>query len=119
LAVKYAKWLKALLIDGLEISCGTSMGATFNMCRGGIPVDEMVQSFAPSRQAKIKTYFESMLGKFELTGPYNDETAKLIRPVMGAVPLFSVGGWRDLRQMEEAVSKGDTDFISMCRPFIR
>ena len=95
------------------------MGATFNMCRGGIPVDEMVQSFAPSLQAKIKTYFESMLGKFELTGPYNDETAKLIRPVMGAVPLFSVGGWRDLRQMEEAVSKGDTDFISMCRPFIR
>ncbi len=119
MAVKYAEWLKALSINGLEISCGTSLGSPFNMCRGDVPADEMVKSFPESMQETMKSYFESLSGKFELKAPYNIEATKLIRPIFGDIPLFAVGGWRELKQMEEAVSKGDTDFISMCRPFIR
>lgn len=119
LAMKYAGWLKELSIDGLEISCGTSLGATFYMCRGDVPVDEMVQSFTPSLQPQMKAHFQNMAGKFELKEPYNNEAARMIRPAVGALPLFAVGGWRDLDQMEAAVANGDTDFISMCRPFIR
>ncbi len=119
LAARYAKWLKALSIDGLEISCGTSMAAPFNMCRGDVPVDEMAGSFPESKQDTMKSYFESLSGKFDLKTPYNVEATKFIRPVFGDIPLFAVGGWRELKQMEEAVQKGDTDFISMCRPFIR
>ncbi len=119
LSVKYAKWLKELSIDGLETSCGTSFGSTFNMCRGDVPVDEMVKHFPHSMQVQMKAYFESMVGKFELKGPYNVETTKMIKPVFGDIPLFAVGGWRKLSQMEEAITNGDTDFISMCRPFIR
>ena len=119
LVIKYAEWLKELSIDGLEASCGTSLGSPFNMCRGDVPVDEMVISFPEPVQEKMKSYFESLSGKFELKAPYNIETTKLIRPVFGSIPLFAVGGWRELTQMEEAVSSGDTDFISMCRPFIR
>ncbi|MGD9210091.1 MAG: NADH:flavin oxidoreductase [Desulfobacteraceae bacterium] len=119
LAIKYAEWLKELSIDGLETSCGTSLGSPFCMCRGDVPVDEMVKSFPASTQEKMKIYFKSLIGKFDLKTPYNIEATKYIRPVFGDIPLFAVGGWRDLNQMEDAVSNGDTDFISMCRPFIR
>lgn len=119
LAVKYAGWLKELSIDGIETSCGTSFGSPFSMCRGDVPVDEMSRSFPAPAQEAMRGYFESLAGKFDLTAPYNIEASKLIRPVFGDIPLFAVGGWRTLPQMEAAVSKGDTDFISMCRPFIR
>jgi 2,4-dienoyl-CoA reductase-like NADH-dependent reductase (Old Yellow Enzyme family) len=35
------------------------------------------------------------------------------------VPLALVGGLRTLSLMEEIVSKGDADLVSLCRPFIR
>lgn len=119
LSVKYAEWLKELSVDGLETSCGTSLGSPFSMCRGDVPIAEMIRSFPESDREAIKGYLESLTGKFDLKEPYNLEATKLISPVFGNIPLFAVGGWRELNQMEEAVSKGDTDFISMCRPFIR
>ncbi len=119
LAVTYAKWLRDLSIHGLEVSCGTSFGSTWNMCRGDVPVAEMVKSFPESKQPKIEAVYKKMVGKFNLEGPYNLEATKMIRPVFGDIPLFAVGGWRNINQMEEAVDKGYTDFISMCRPFIR
>ncbi len=119
LAVTYAGWLKDLMIDGLEVSCGTSFGSPWHMCRGAVPVNEMVKSFPEARRPRMEVYFREMVGKFDLQGPYNLEAAKMIRPVLGDIPLFAVGGWREKRQMEDAVEKGYTDFISMCRPFIR
>ena len=43
----------------------------------------------------------------------------MIKPVIGSVPLFLVGGLRRVSQMEEILEKGYADFISMSRPFIR
>lgn len=119
LAVIYAGWLKELAVDGLETSCGTSKGRTFNMCRGDVPVAEMVKMFPAPAQEMKRAYFESLAGKFDLKAPYNVDATKRIRPVFGDIPLFAVGGWREMNQMEDAVSRGDTDFIAMCRPFIR
>ena len=82
-------------------------------------MEETVKSFPEPAQAAIRSYFESLAGKFEFKDTYNVETTKHIRSVFGDIPLFAVGGWWELKQMEDAVSRGDTDFISMCRPFIR
>lgn len=60
-----------------------------------------------------------MAGKFELEEGYNLEATKMIRPVMGQIPLFAVGGFRRVSNMEEAIQKGYIDCISMCRPLIR
>ncbi len=38
---------------------------------------------------------------------------------VGSVPVFLVGGMRRLDHMEEVLSKGYADLISMSRPFIR
>ena len=50
---------------------------------------------------------------------YNLEAAKLIKPVIGEIPLLLVGGLRRVAQMEEVLKEGFADFISMSRPFIR
>jgi len=119
LAVAYAKRLAQLKIDGLEVSCGTSSLSPWNMCRGDIPVKEISKSFPEARRTAVEAVLGKMAGKFELQEGYNLEASKMIRPVMGNIPLFAVGGFRHVSDMEEAVKNGYTDFISMCRPFIR
>ncbi|MRR18544.1 MAG: hypothetical protein EG826_19045 [Deltaproteobacteria bacterium] len=60
-----------------------------------------------------------MEGKFNHFEGYNAEAAKMMRTSIGKTALLSVGGWRSVASMEEAIHNGNTDFISMCRPFIR
>ena len=119
LAVSYAKRLAQLDIDGMEVSCGTSSRSPWNICRGDIPVKEIIKGFPESQRPRVETFLNALVGKFELKEAYNLEAAKMIRPVMGNIPLFAVGGFRHVSSMKEAVKNGYTDFISMCRPFIR
>lgn len=119
MARRYAEHLAALAIDGLEVSCGTSLISPWNMCRGEVPVQELLQGFPESHRPRIEGILKTMEGKFTLREGYNVEAAKLIRPVMAGIPLFAVGGWRTVESMEKAVANGDTDFIPICRPLIR
>ena len=66
-----------------------------------------------------KLMLKSMEGKFDLEEGYNLEAAKAIKPVIGEIPLFVVGGLRRVDHMEEVLKNGFADFISMSRPFIR
>src|SRR5512139_2987216 len=60
-----------------------------------------------------------MVGKYSLEEGYNLEAAKMMKPVLGKIPLFLVGGLRRVAQMKEVLEKQYADCISMCRPFIR
>lgn len=119
LAVKYASWLAELGIDGLEISCGTGLYSFMNMSRGEVPVDELVSSFPWWKKPLARLTLNKLVGKYDLEEGYNLEAAKLIKPVLGEVPLIPVGGLRNLRHMEEVLERKWADFISMSRPFIR
>ncbi len=119
LAVAYAKRLAQLNIDGLEVSCGTSSRSPWNICRGDIPAKEISRNFPESQRPGIEEALNKMAKKVELKEGYNLEAAQMIRPVMGNIPLFAVGGFRHVAKMEEAIKNGYTDFVSMCRPFIR
>jgi 2,4-dienoyl-CoA reductase-like NADH-dependent reductase (Old Yellow Enzyme family) len=119
LAVAYAKRLAQLNIDGIEVSSGTSSRSPWNICRGDIPVKEISRNFPEDRRPSVEAVLNKMAGKVELKEGYNLEATQMIRPVMGNIPLFAVGGFRQVANMEEAVKNGHTDFISMCRPFIR
>ena len=55
----------------------------------------------------------------EFEEAYNLKAAKLIKPVMGEIPLLLVGGLRRLSHIESLIEKDYTDFISMSRPFVR
>lgn len=60
-----------------------------------------------------------MSGKFGFEGKYNVPAAKLVKPVIGSIPLLLVGGMRKEAEMGQALEEGYTDCISMSRPFIR
>jgi 2,4-dienoyl-CoA reductase-like NADH-dependent reductase (Old Yellow Enzyme family) len=119
LAKQYAQWLSGLGIDGLEISCGSAIYSFMNMCRGDVPVKELLKSLPLWKKPVVKIMLTALQGKNHLQEGYNFEAAKIIKPVIGKVPLILVGGLRRLSYMEEILEKGDVDFISMSRPFIR
>lgn len=119
LALQYAEWLAGLEIDGLEVSCGSSIYSFMNMCRGEVPLDELVQGLPWWQKPLGKLTLKRLVGKYDLQEGYNLEAAKMIKPVVGEVRLFVVGGFRRVSHMEEILEKGHSDFISMSRPFIR
>jgi 2,4-dienoyl-CoA reductase-like NADH-dependent reductase (Old Yellow Enzyme family) len=119
LATRYATWLAELGIDGLELSCGTTLYSTFNVFRGEVPVRELVKAFPWWEKPLGRLVVSRMVGKYDLQGAYNLEAAKMIKPAVGQVPVFLVGGLRRASDMEEILEKGYADFISMSRPFIR
>jgi 2,4-dienoyl-CoA reductase-like NADH-dependent reductase (Old Yellow Enzyme family) len=119
LAVKYAGWLAELRIDGLEASSGTISYSFMNMCRGDVPVDDLVKGLPLWKKPLGKFMMKSLVGKFDLEEGYNLEAAKMIKSVIGEIPLSVVGGLRRVVQMEEVLQKNYADLISMSRPFIR
>jgi 2,4-dienoyl-CoA reductase-like NADH-dependent reductase (Old Yellow Enzyme family) len=119
LAARYAGWLADLGVDGLEVSCGTTAHAVWNLFRGDVPVDELARAFPWWQQPLAKMILKQSAGKFDLEEGYNLEAARVIRAAVGSTPLSVVGGMRSLRHMEQVVEGGDADLISMSRPFIR
>jgi 2,4-dienoyl-CoA reductase-like NADH-dependent reductase (Old Yellow Enzyme family) len=119
LAVKYAGWLAELGIDGVEISCGTILYSFMNMSRGEVPVDELLSGLPWWKKPLARLMLHKLVGKYDLEEGYNLEAAKLIKPVLGDVPLILVGGLRNPRHMEEVLGGKWADLISMSRPFIR
>ena len=119
LAAKYAEWLVSLGIGAIEISCGSTNFSIFNMCRGDVPVQEIIQ-FIPNYLKDIaEQTFQEMVGKYNFEQAYNLNAAKVIKPVIGDTPLILVGGLRNKGLMEEIIENNYADFISMSRPFIR
>jgi len=119
LAVTYARWLSELKINGLEVSCGSTIYSFMNMCRGDVPVKELVNSLPLWKKPMGKLMMKSMSGKYDLEEGYNLEAAKMIKPVLGKIPLSVVGGFRNVTQMKTTLERQYADFISMSRPFIR
>jgi 2,4-dienoyl-CoA reductase-like NADH-dependent reductase (Old Yellow Enzyme family) len=119
LAVAYARWLADLDIHGLEISCGSSVYSFMNMCRGDVPVAELLGSLPFWKKLGAKILFRRMTGKYGFDEAYNIEAAKVIKPVLGDVPLMVVGGFRKVAEMKKALEEKYADCISMSRPFIK
>ena len=82
--------LEEMGLDGIEISGGIGGGRDLNT-RTGI------------RRVADEAYFRPL--------------ARQARPAT-RLPIVLVGGFRSRQVMEEVLSSGDADFISMCRPLI-
>jgi 2,4-dienoyl-CoA reductase-like NADH-dependent reductase (Old Yellow Enzyme family) len=119
LAAKYAEWLMNLGINAIEVSCGSSNFAIFNMCRGDVPVQEIIQFMPDSLIDIAEEVFREMVDQYIFEEAYNLNAAKVIKPKMGNIPLILVGGLRSKVMMEEIIENKNADFISMSRPFIR
>jgi 2,4-dienoyl-CoA reductase-like NADH-dependent reductase (Old Yellow Enzyme family) len=117
LAARYAGWLKELGIAALEISSGTWY--TFHTVRGAIPIDELARGLPLWMRPVAKMVFKKQIDPCRFQPLYHLPAARIIKPFLGDVPLMLVGAVRNLKEMEEVVINGETDFISMSRPLIR
>ena len=64
-----------------------------------------------------ETEFKSKINSLDREGYFRDWCREIKQQVN--VPVMMVGGLRSVGLMEEIVEKGEADFISLCRPFIR
>jgi 2,4-dienoyl-CoA reductase-like NADH-dependent reductase (Old Yellow Enzyme family) len=118
-ATRYAAWLAALGVDGVELSCGTMYYSYMNLCRGDVPINELLKSLPWWQKPLGRLMLGKLKGKYDLKEGYNLEDTKMIKSALGNTPLFLVGGMRTVAQMEYVLENDYADFISMSRPFIR
>jgi 2,4-dienoyl-CoA reductase-like NADH-dependent reductase (Old Yellow Enzyme family) len=119
LAKHYVQRLVDLGIDAVEISSGTTLYSFMNTCRGEVPLDELMLAVPFFLRPVGRIMMGKMVGKYDLVEAYHLDAARAIKPVLGNIPLIMVGGMRTVSRMSEIVESGDTDFVSMSRPFIR
>jgi 2,4-dienoyl-CoA reductase-like NADH-dependent reductase (Old Yellow Enzyme family) len=72
LAKQYGQWLSKLGIDGLEISCGSPIYSFMNMCRGDVPIKEILDGLSRWKKPVGKRILSAMKGKYDLQEGYND-----------------------------------------------
>jgi 2,4-dienoyl-CoA reductase-like NADH-dependent reductase (Old Yellow Enzyme family) len=119
LAARYARWLAELGIDGLEVSCGSTVFSPMNLCRGEVPVEDFIRPLPWWQKPLGRLMLKQWVGRYDLEEGYNLEAAKMIKPVIDNMPLLLVGGLRSKARMEEILENKRADLISMSRPFIR
>ena len=117
LAARYAGWLKELGVSALEISSGTWY--TFHTVRGGIPINDLARGLPMWMRPMAKIVFKKQIDPCRFQPLYHLPAARIIKPFLGDVPLMLVGAVRNLKEMEDVVSNGEADFVSMSRPLIR
>jgi len=119
LAARYTQRLGGMGIDAVEISSGSSFYSFMNVCRGQVPVQQLVDTMPFFKKPIARLMMNRLVGKYDLEEGYHLQAAKTIKPALGEIPLLLVGGMRRVAHMEEILEKGYADFISICRPFIR
>jgi 2,4-dienoyl-CoA reductase-like NADH-dependent reductase (Old Yellow Enzyme family) len=123
--IQLIRFLDYKRVDAIEISYGTADHA-LNIFRGrSVPLDLLLK-YNPIYNAH--GVFARFLGKrflypfvklrFKMFTPtYNLPYAKIAKQYT-QIPIICVGGFRSKQEMIDAVEREETDFVSLCRPFI-
>lgn len=116
--------LDKLNVHAIEISYGT-MDYAFNIFRGDLP-SRLILKKNPFFMAKnlprrvlnrglIDLWFKPRLLPFSPS--YNLLFAKLAKTIT-TIPVISVGGFRSVEEIEDAIASGGADMVSLSRPFV-
>ena len=118
------KFLDSKTVDAIEVSYGT-MDYAMNIFRGDVPVDlilaknDIYRTDNKFRKKFLKTlYFPIVKTKFFGFSPmYNLNFARLAKRNTN-IPIITVGGFREKKEIEYAIQKENIDFVSLCRAII-
>ncbi len=116
--------LDHIRVDAIEISYGT-MDYPFNIFRGEMPVNLILLRnplfktrnpiMRSLNKAIIDLWFRPRLLPFSPT--YNVKYARLAK-TLTCIPVIVVGGFRNPGEIEEALTSGSADLVSLSRPFV-
>jgi 2,4-dienoyl-CoA reductase-like NADH-dependent reductase (Old Yellow Enzyme family) len=121
--VRIAQLFQEAGCDALEISCG-GMRDGFNSMRvPKIPVEALIK-FTPllKRAGSVKKFLTRKLLPLIVKRPeplymFNAHAGEKIKRNVD-IPVITVGGFRELADIESFIADGKSDFVSMSRPFI-
>ena len=124
--IEICKRLEKAGCDAIEVSCGTVQDGMNTMRSQKMPMDAVFKYREPCAS------FPKVLNKIalplaNLVNPllkqpsplenFNVENAYKIKKSI-SIPVIVVGGIHKVEDMENIISSGKADFVSMCRPFI-
>ncbi len=125
-SVEICKILEKSGCDAIEISCGTVQDGMNTMRSELMPMEAVFRYREPcaSFPAPLKQF---SLAAANLINPlikqpkplenFNITNTAIIKRHI-SIPVIAVGGIHKVSDMEQFLTEGKTDFISMCRPFI-
>jgi 2,4-dienoyl-CoA reductase-like NADH-dependent reductase (Old Yellow Enzyme family) len=103
-------------IDFFEISCGIwNVTATVR----SLPKPSIFNGLTADQIKAVEATIQRIRPALAYREQYTLEAAALIKSKNPEKVVASVGGWRQLKEMEKAVGSGQVDVVSMGRPFIR
>ncbi|MCK9424258.1 MAG: NADH:flavin oxidoreductase [Bacteroidales bacterium] len=116
--------LNRIQVDAIEISYGT-MDNPFNIFRGEMPVNLILaknpffKTHNPVRKLLNKAIIDLWFRKRTLpfSHGYNLQYAALAKTLTD-IPVIVVGGFRNPVEIEQALSSGKADMVSLSRPFV-
>jgi 2,4-dienoyl-CoA reductase-like NADH-dependent reductase (Old Yellow Enzyme family) len=121
-AILIAKYLENLGCNAIEVSCGIAEEG-FVASRGGFPFEmiakynHLMKKVPPMLYPLVKIVLKNRFASPEPQYLYNVNNAKKIKENV-KIPVIVVGGIRKLEDIEHIINNGQSDFISMARPFI-
>ena len=125
-SVEICKRLEKAGCDAIEVSCGTVQDGMNTMRSELMPMNAVFKYREPCAS------FPKILNKIALPAAnlinplikqpkplenFNVDNAAIIKKNV-SVPIIVVGGIHKVSDMEDILSDGKADFVSMCRPFI-
>jgi 2,4-dienoyl-CoA reductase-like NADH-dependent reductase (Old Yellow Enzyme family) len=123
--IQLIRFLDVKKVDAIEISYGT-MDHALSIFRGrSVPLDTILK-YTPKyntggvlgrflRKWFLYPFVKPRLKMF--TPTYNLPFAQIAKQHT-KIPIICVGGFRTKQEMTDALERNETDFVSLCRPFI-
>jgi 2,4-dienoyl-CoA reductase-like NADH-dependent reductase (Old Yellow Enzyme family) len=115
--VETCKKLDELGIDAIEVSGGILERGLIYV-KGDVPMDLVTKGRNIVERGVVRLMEKSMRADAAFEDAYFLSNADAVKQAVKA-PIITVGGMRKRSIMEEAIRSGKTDFVSICRPFIR
>lgn len=121
--VRIAELFQKEGIDAIEVSCGSSEDG-FNSSRvpkipaeAALSLAPWMKSLSKPKKALMKILLPLVMKRYFPLYNYNVEAAAMIKKNVD-IPVIVTGGIRRLNDIEEILSEGKADYISMSRPLI-
>lgn len=117
-----ARMMSDMGFDGIEVSCGINED-NFTQLRGDLPVEAILQTWDFLRKRNVlyrlimKHFGRMIVRPAAFNEAYNRDAARIIKQNVD-VPVLLVGGLTKPETMEDVVSSGDADYVSLSRALI-
>jgi 2,4-dienoyl-CoA reductase-like NADH-dependent reductase (Old Yellow Enzyme family) len=105
------------VVDLFEVSCG--MGTRLHGIRSHFIPKALIRGVSPEKHERLLQAAKASLEGTEFAEEYNRAAAEAIRAAFPGATLARVGGNRQFAKMEQLVTGGVADLVSLSRPLLK